>query len=173
MKKITIPLVATAAVKLENAPYTGTNGLYASVIPRHVDDILKIAEELGIELDSNVIHSTVCYSKTPVDIDKLPVIGSSDEFRALCNQVDHWVGHKGQTCIVLKLVSYDIVAANASLQRRGAEHTFTPYAPHITLTDESAPVDDDMQERIDKINKRLAYNPIWLTFDRYTVGDLK
>lgn len=173
MKKITIPLVATAAVKLENVPYTGTNGLYASLLPQYTGGIVEIAEELGIKLDPNVVHTTVCYSKTPVAIDNLPAIGSSNEFRALCNQVDHWVGHKKQTCIVLKLVSPDIVDVNANLQRRGAVHTFTPYVPHITLTDESAPVDGAMQERIDAINKRLAQNPIWLTFDRYTIGDLK
>lgn len=172
--KIVIPLSATAAVKIENVPYTGANGLYASLIPQYAEGIVEIAEELGIKhLDPNVIHTTVCYSKTPVALADLPAIGTSDEFRALCNQVDHWVGHKGQTCIVLKLVSSDIVAANANLQRRGAVHTFTPYVPHITLTDESAPVDAAMQERIDTINKRLAHNPLWLTFDRYTVGDLK
>jgi len=169
--EIVIPMQATAAVKLEQAPYTGTKGLYASLLPQYTDSIISLAEELGIKLDSNKVHVTVCYSKTAIHPETLPVASTSQVYRALCNHVDHWKGHKGQTCIVMKLTSYDIVAANADLQGRGAVHTFTPYSPHITLTDEGT-VDAEMQERIDKINKRLAYAPMWLKFDRYHIGDL-
>lgn len=171
MKRITIPMVATAAVKFEMVPYTGTRGLYSSVIPQNTDLIVALAEELGIKLDSNAVHITVCYSKEDaIPLENLPPYGSSTEFYAMCNEVAHWKGHKGQTCIVLKLISPDIVKANAALQSVGAVHTFTPYSPHISLSDE-VPVDDAMQSKIDAINKRLASFPLHIVCDRYQVGD--
>lgn len=172
MKRIAIPMSAEAAVKHEIIPYTGTRGLYASMLPQYPEPIVEIAKELGIELDSTKVHTTVCYSKkASVPMAELPAVGSSDVFRVIINEVSHWVGHKKQTCVVLKMISPDIVLLNAELQARGAEHTFTPYSPHITLSDEFGEITEEMQAKIDAINKRLARNPLKLDFDRYQVGD--
>lgn len=172
MKQIAIQMKAEAAVKFEMIPYTGTRGLYASMVPQSPDRIVDLAKKLGITLDSNVVHTTVCYSKQDaVPLGSLPNYGSSDEFPALCNEVTHWVGHKGQTCVVLKIISPDIVRLNAQLQAAGAKHTFTPYAPHITLSDDFGDITDETQKMIDAVNQELALNPIQLVFDRYQVGD--
>lgn len=172
MKQIKIAMVAEAAVKNEIVPYTGTFGLFASMQIQFPEPVIDIANELGIELDSNAIHTTVCYSKKDaVPLDTLPAIPTSRVFPAVCNEVAHWIGHKGQTCVVLKLISHEIVQVNAELQRLGALHTFTPYAPHVTLSDDGPAITEAMQEKIDAINKRLAREPLFLTFDRYQVGD--
>lgn len=172
MKQIDIAMVAEAAVKFEMIPYTGTRGLYASMAPQQTEPVLRIAKELGIELDSNKIHTTVCYSKhQAVAPELLPNYGSSNEFPAMCNEITHWVGHKGQTCVVMKLISPEIVKVNAALQAAGAKHSFVPYAPHITLTDELEGMTEEMEKQIKEINERLALEPIFFTFDRYQVGD--
>lgn len=176
MKQISIPLRVEAAVKHEQAPYTGTNGVYGSLSlsDAYKQRVIDIAEELDITVDPEKLHTTIVYSKDGViPMDKLPTgYGETMMFTAVCNEVGHWVGHKGQTCVVLKMISPDIVRLNAGLQAAGAIHTFTPYAPHITLSDEHDPVDDEFQERIDALNKRLARDPLELTFDNYHVGDL-
>lgn len=176
MKQISIPMKAEAAVKHDRAPYTGTNGVYASLklSEAYRNKVISIAEELDISVDPEKLHTTVIYSKAGViPVDKLPTgYGENMMFGAVCNEVSHWVGHKGQTCVVLKLISLDIVRLNAGLQSAGAIHTFTPYAPHITLSDEHDPIDDAFQARIDALNKKLAADPLELTFDHYHVGDL-
>lgn len=166
-------LTATAAVKFEMIPYTGTRGLYASMVPTEPGafTVINIAERLGIKLTKDVVHITVCYSKEHVvHLDALPAYTTDDTFSAVCNEVKHWKGHKGQTCIVLGLISESITLLNAELQAAGALHSFTPYSPHISLSDE-VEVDPDMQLQIDTINKELSRSPLKLTFTNYSVGD--
>ncbi|MNQ58618.1 hypothetical protein D3C85_728300 [compost metagenome] len=90
----------------------------------------------------------------------------------IINAVDSWVGHNGKTYIVLKLVSEAIVSQNASFQRMGAEHTFVPFSPHVTLSDE-VPMTEELQAKIDKINKRFAYKPLEVVFSGMIIGDLE
>lgn len=168
---------AEAANKLKHIPYTGTNGLYSAVVPTpgSIEAILKLADELELSPDEDALHATVIYSKkAPSDsVESVARIADSDyTYNGVINAVEHWVGHNGKTYIVLKLVCAGIVLANASLQRMGAEHTFVPFSPHITLSDE-VPVDDAMKARIDFVNKRLAFDPIEVKLINQIVGDLE
>lgn len=170
------PEVAVAANKLEHIPYTGTSGLYSAVVPRPdlVGKIMELANELALPTDETALHSTVIYSKKtpPKSSDIGGSVNDDREYNGLINAIESWVGHNGKTYIVAKIVSESLSVLNAMYHRLGAEHTFVPYAPHITLSDE-VPVDDKMKARIEKINKRLAYNPIELTFNGLIVGDLE
>lgn len=174
--QIKVALRAEAANKLNHIPYTGTNGLYSAVVPlpSYVDAIMKIADELELAPQEDALHATVIYSKkAPSDMaDTVRRKADSNyEFSGVINAVEHWVGHNDKTYIVLKLVSPGIVLENAAFQRMGAEHTFVPFAPHITLSDD-VPVDDAMQARIDFINKRLAFDPVEIKLSGQIVGDL-
>lgn len=170
--------VAEAANKLIFVPYTGTNGLYSAVdvVPEYVEAILKLADELELSPDEQALHTTVVYSKvsptSPVEeVKALEREFKDQQFVAVINAVESWVGHNGKTYIVLKLVSNAIVLMNARCQRFGAEHTFIPYSPHITLSDE-VPVDDAMKARIEFVNKRLARDPVTIQLKNLSVGDL-
>lgn len=162
---------ATAANKLTHVKYTGTSGLYSAVTPQpaYVDALMGIAEELGLPTVADSLHTTVIYSKVPPATQ--PTFDPERTYTGLVNAIEHWVGHNGKTYIVMKLVSEGIVDENAKFQRMGAKHTFVPFSPHITLSDEVA-VDDDMKERIEKINNRLAYHPVFVTFEGQIVGDV-
>jgi hypothetical protein len=96
----------------------------------------------------------------------------SREVTALANAVEHWTGHNGKTYIVLKLVSEGIVSENSKFQRMGAKHTFVPFAPHITLSDDT-PITEYMQDVIERINRRFAYKPLELVFTGQIIGDLE
>ncbi len=170
------PEVAVAANKLEHIPYTGTSGLYSAVVPRPdlVAKIMALANELALPTDEEALHSTVIYSKKapPRSSNVANSVNEDREYNGLLNAIDSWVGHNGKTYIVAKIVSEALSSLNATFNRLGAEHTFVPYAPHITLSDE-VPVDDAMKARIEKINKRLASNPIELVFNGLILGDLE
>lgn len=169
--------VAEAANKLIFVPYTGTHGLYSAVdvVPEYVDAILKLADELELSPDEHALHCTVVYSKVAATAplpEVLDVVQAykDNQFSALVNAVESWVGHNGKTYIVLKLVSESVISLNARCQQLGAEHTFIPYSPHITLSDE-VPVDDAMKARIEFVNKRLARNPVQIMLKNFSVGD--
>ncbi len=172
MQSIQIPMSASAGNKHIVTEYTGTNGLYSSVLPdlAAITAIQAVATTLGIELDSSTIHCTVCYSKIAADWREIPSYPATREFTAICNQVDHWVGHNNKTYVVLKLMSPDIVLMNAEIQRSGAKHTFVPFQPHVSLSD-STTVDLELQAKIDEVNSKLAYEPLVLRFNSLTIGD--
>lgn len=165
------PIEATAANKLNHVKYTGTSGLYSAVVPmpNAIDAIMGVADELGLPTVRDDLHATVIYSKVPPATQ--PTFDPERVYTGLINAVEHWIGHNGKTYIVLKIVSEGIVDENAKFQRMGAKHTFTPFAPHITLSDEVA-VTDTLQDMIDKINNRLAYQPIFVQFNAQIVGDV-
>lgn len=171
------PEVAEAANKLIFVPYTGTNGLYSAVdvVPEFVEAILKLSDELELSPDEQALHTTVIYSKKAAtapleEVMDVVKVYKDNQFSALINAVESWTGHNGKTYIVLKLVSESIVSLNARCQQLGAEHTFIPYSPHITLSDE-VPVDDAMKARIEFVNKRLARNPVQIMLKNFSVGD--
>lgn len=168
---------AEAANKLIFVPYTGTNGLYSAVdvVPEYVEAIMKLADELELSPDEQALHTTVVYSKVAATAplsEIMDVVASykDNQFSAIINAVESWTGHNGKTYIVLKLVSESIISLNARCQQLGAEHTFIPYSPHITLSDE-VPVDDAMKARIEFVNKRLARNPVQIMLKNFSVGD--
>lgn len=173
--KLAMKETAIAANKLEYVPFTATNGLYSAVVPKpeYVEKIMRLAEELELSPEEDALHATVIYSKaTPPDKSNIEEFTVFDrEHTAIINAVDSWVGHNGKTYIVLKLVSESIVMENAKYQRMGAEHTFIPFAPHLTLSDE-VPVDAAMKARIAFVNKRLAFNPLEVVFTGQIAGDL-
>lgn len=165
---------ATAANKLEHIKYTGTNGLYSAVVPLpgYVDRIMQISEELGLNTNEADLHATVIYSKKPAGTAEVANFNPDRPVSGIINAIESWVGHNDKTYIVLKVVSEGIVSQNASFQRMGAEHTFVPFSPHITLSDE-VPVTPELQAKIDKINKRFAYKPLEVTFAGMIIGDLE
>lgn len=169
--QITLSFKAEAANKLEMIPYTGNNGLYVSMVPRDdmLDDVMKLAEELGITPVREALHTTVIYSKKPAG--ELPIPDPERQVTAVITSVDSWVGHNNKTYIVLKLASEALLFMHGDYSRRGAEATFIPYAPHITLSDD-VEVDAEMKVRMEKLNKYLNYDPklIYLTNER--IGDL-
>jgi hypothetical protein len=171
---ITLAMKAEAANKLEHIKYTGTSGLYSAVVPKpeYVERIMRISEELGLPTDEAGLHATVVYSKKAPSTQSVSNFDPTQEMPGIINAVESWVGHNDKTYIVLKVVSQHIVSQNASFQRMGAEHTFVPFAPHITLSDE-VPVTPELKEKIDMINKRFAYEPLEVVFHNMIIGDLE
>lgn len=173
--KITMNFEADASNKLNLLPYTGNNGLYSSVVLASscIPMIEEIAEELGVDPSYDDLHATVIYSKQPCfePVERVMEEQSSEPIVAYCNGVTSWVGHNKKTYIVLSLVSEALVLKNAALHRMGAQHTFVPYSPHMTLSDNTA-VDADMKRRFDYINKKLAVDPLRLVFEHHHIGDL-
>lgn len=165
---------AVAANKLEHIKYTGTSGLYSAVVPlpAYIDRIMAISEELGLSTKEDALHATVIYSKKPAGSPEVSNFNPARPIPGIINAVDSWVGHNGKTYIVLKMVSEALVSQNASFQRMGAEHTFVPFAPHVTLSDE-VPMTEELQAKIDKINKRFAYKPLEVVFSGMIIGDLE
>lgn len=169
--KLAIKNEALAANKLEMIPYTGKNGLYVSMVPRAdlIEEIMKYAGELGIEPDPESLHTTVMYSKIPAG--EIPEPDPESQFTAVITSVDSWVGHNDKTYVVLKLTSEALTMLHGDYARRGAEPTFVPYAPHITLSDD-VEVTDDVKARMEKLNKFLNYSPKLIYLTNHRIGDL-
>lgn len=164
-----------ASTKFEVIPFTGTNGLYSAVTPMsdHVSSVVEIAKELGLEVDEDKLHVTIVYSKVnPVEPGEVEAFTRKDEeHKAIIYAVDSWVGHNGKTYIVLKLVSEALTMQNAMYHQLGAEHTFIPYAPHITLS-KDIEVDDEMKAKFKALNKKLAIQPVQILLSGQFAGDL-
>lgn len=171
---ISLSMKAEAANKLEHIKYTGTSGLYSAVVPKpdYVERIMRISEELGLPTVAEGLHATIVYSKKAPSTPSVSDFNPDLEMFGIINAVESWVGHNGKTYIVLKVVSPQIVSQNASFQRMGAEHTFVPFTPHVTLSDE-VPVTAELQEKIDMINRRLSYEPLDVMFHGMIIGDLE
>lgn len=169
--RIQLSFKAQAANKLEMIPYTGNNGLYVSMVPREdfIDDIMKLAAELGITPNREALHTTVIYSKKPAGDLRIP--DPERQVKAVITSVDSWVGHNSKTYVVFKLASEALLFMHGDYSRQGAEATFIPYVPHITLSDDIE-VDAELKVRIEKMNRVLNYDPklIYLTNER--IGDL-
>lgn len=163
-----------AEAKLVHQELTGTNGLYSSMIPDEdsVSRILGICEELGLKPEVADLHVTVMYSKkAPDDLEAVTAV-EAESAVAYVTGVTHWKGHNGATFIVLSLMSERLAELNAQLTATGAEPTFIPYAPHVTLHKQDEELDEDMLERINAFNRTLAAEFNKLTFVELKVGDL-
>ena len=153
---------------------TGTNGLYASMVPDEdsVERIMGVCEELGFKPDISTLHVTVMYSKkAPDDLDAVAQV-EAESAVAYITGVTHWKGHNDATYIVLSLMSERLAELNAQLTATGAEPTFIPYAPHVTIHKQDDELDEATVERIKEFNKTLAAEYNKLTFTQLRVGDL-
>ena len=164
MQKINIALSASLEEKQE--AYTGDSGLYMHATPDDAGKyrILELCEQLSIEgVDAKSLHCTLMYSRNKApDISDIP---QSNLMSILITEVKHWVGHDDRTYIVAGVTSTDVQWMHANLVRAGAEPSFVPYLPHITLM-AGSPVDEKMQKQIDKVNKVLNRDPINMTLEK-------
>jgi len=169
--KIDLMMTAEAKNKLVTIPYTGTQGLYASVLPDAgaTFHIMEIAKELGTDTLRDKLHVTVIYSKKAIPDPFKEVV--TNYYEGYITHVDSWVGHNGKTCVVLKLASMELIQQFAAFQKAGAEHTFIPYSPHFTLSSDFE-VDDALKEKMKVINARLAADPVRIKMIDLTISDL-
>lgn len=166
--------VFLAEAKLVQHELTGANGLYASMIPDEdsVARILGICEVLNLKPQVDELHVTVIYSKkAPDDLQAVQEI-QAPTVDAYVTGVSHWKGHDDSTYIVLSLMSERLAELNAQYHAAGAEATFIPYAPHVTLHKQDDPLDDEQLQRIEALNKTLAAEFNKLTFVNLQAGDL-
>lgn len=174
MRKITLDLVSQSAIEYDTIPYTGNNGTYVSAVPDQdsKEKIVKVAAELGIVVDPKSLHVTIVYNKDQAKpLSSLPSVDAKQRMFAVINKIDHWVGHNDKTYIVMKLNSPAAIILNADFNRAGVPHSYIPFEPHISLSDDIA-VDADMEDRIKMVNNFLAYDPITLYLIGINISDM-
>lgn len=166
--------VSEASAKFEVVPYTETNGVYAAVKPdeKTVQYIIGVAEQLGVEVDKDKLHVTVMYSKrAPTGLTNVQeFLNTYNKVPAYLIGVDTFVGHKGKLILAFKVVSETLLRIHSDLHRAGARHSFLPYMPHLTLSD-----DYDIagkEDKIREINELLAEAPWEVELHSLSVGDL-
>lgn len=168
------PIAATA--KNEHIPYTGNNGLYASMQfdEESKGKLLTIALKAGLTFDPEDVHVTVMYSESPSNESVSDVLENSTANTAECivTGIDHWVGHNGKTYVILRLQSNELARMNAYLAKQGAVATFLPYTPHITLGKFEGPLPEETIELYKALNVQLAADAITLYARDFRVGDL-
>lgn len=167
--------MSTSKPELVLNEYTGTHGCYVCMIPidSSKDTIIELCEKLGIATDKDKMHCTLMYSKdnapAPTDITELP---SDSTIHCLAHNVRHWVGHDGKTYIVMSLAGSEILLEHARLLKCGAVHSFVPFEPHITLTSD-VKITEEVQAKIDEINKYLGRNPTTIVLGTEKISDIK
>ena len=147
--------------------YTASTGLYvgAYVQDQFANEIILMAEDLQIPKEDREereeLHCTLMYSRDAAP-KRLPAIKGT--IQGMVTGIQHWVGHNGKIYVVADVCSMDLIEAHAALTRAGAKHSFSKYAPHITLGKLKEKADEDFEARVEEINLRLKANPIHMLF---------
>ena len=156
-------------------PYTGTSGVYSACFPelQSKSTIGAICDKLGVGYYPDETHCTMMYSKEKTLSDpKYAECNPAKPFWCLITHVEHWTGHDGKTYIVAALSSPALIMEHARLRRLGAQHSFTPYKPHITLSSDVA-VNEEMQVKIDRLNASLSVDPQMVILTGQKIVDVK
>lgn len=155
--------------------YTANSGLYVQC---DIDPVAKmqlkgIGQRLGLSVAAEDMHVTVMWSKRAIPMDDLRF--DNPKYSGTCVEIRHWVGHNDKVYIVAVLHSEDLVLRHAHYVNLGAEPTFAPYVPHITLAklEKGVKVSPELQRTINKTNKYLAGNPIDMTLSLCWPEDVK
>lgn len=165
-------MISLANATWEVLPYTGENGCYCAVQPDTLSllRIVQLCTDLGIVSDPRKFHCTILYSPTTTP-DDLPAdfdMASTAQIIGL----QWWPGHNEAGYLSAELMSPDMQAYHDKLLNMGANHTFSPYIPHVTLL-KGVRLTGKLQERFDKINQELSRNPIPVRFDVSVISDIK
>lgn len=167
-----ILLLSISKPKLEEKPYTATHGLFSAVTPdeRSKKTLMNLAKRLGFESKEDSLHCTVMYSLTAPQSDIEEELNSEKVHRAFITYIEHIMGHDDKGYVICNLECLSLQKEHDRLVRAGAEPTFTPYKPHITLY-AGVPLTDELRDKIHKVNKGLP--KIYVTLSNQFVGDLK
>lgn len=119
--------------------YTGTSGFYAwvNVHPDSIRDIIAFLPEL--ELSDKVLdfHCTTMYSPEPVPLGKINENKRCPDAKFLqsvsVRDITYWEGHKKDGVLVMRLDPTNMQHLHDKWKALGAQPTFSPYEPHITL----------------------------------------
>lgn len=153
--------------------YTGEVGCYVSVVP-DVDSQMKLvdwAQRLGYWLDpvqESTLHCTIVYSKdgAPLSYD----IDPRACFKARLRGFEFWEGHDNSGYLVATLESPALAERHNYWVAAGADHSFSEYAPHVTLLRGVRPT-DALYQRMMRLSDRERGS--LLTFYNEHVEDIK
>lgn len=162
--KIFISLSGGPTLKIEK--YTADSGLFmsASIKEKNVQKILDLCKKLGVgtdkftenDIDSSKLHCTLMYSP-----EKCPAIEHvnniiCDNIVAKIACIKYWTGHDKKTYVVAGLEGEKLHEIHNALTDAGAEATFSPYVPHITLYTTEDKLEPKMLRAINEINTELV-----------------
>ncbi len=165
----------TSSFGLTNDPFTGVRGVYvwrdllpSKGIQRALDVVSNVT---GTKLKSPGLHVTIMYSKACLS-QPSSYTPLTDRVEATISGITTWVGHDGQLYAVLTLDSQPLHERHSQLKNYGAQPTFEPYNPHLTLV-EGADLSVFDEETTDEINKQLAELKLKVFLAKEQVADLK
>lgn len=156
--------------------YTGTSGIYTSATPS-IESVSKIVALLesadypfSLDKFKDEAHMTIMYCRNEaIDADSVSV---EDEIIALPLRFEHWNGHDNNGYIVLKCVSKPASDLHDHILGLGAEHSFSDYTPHITISTDVGTT--DVTELIEKLTTLVKSKPVFLVnFDTINIEDCK
>ena len=152
--------------------YSGRSGLY---IAADVDGsgklaLMGLACEIGLDAKAEDLHCTVIWSDVAIPPEHLQ--WDNARFTGVCIEVKHWKGHNDKIYVVAAIQSEDLIRRNAQYTEMGANQTFLPYAPHITLGKLLA-IEPHHIRAINAINKRLSAKPLELALSVGWPEDVK
>lgn len=165
-------MVSIANATWEVTPYSGENGCYCAVQPNTLSllRLIELCNDLGIVSDPRKFHCTVMYSpeKAPKDLHSEYDMEASAQIVGL----QWWPGHNNAGYLSAELYSPKLEKHHNSLLDMGAEHTFSPYNPHVTLM-KGVQLTGGLEARFHTLNRSLLDNPIPVVFDISVVSDIK
>jgi len=165
-------MLSLSSPSWEPSPYTGQDGLYCAVQPDDATKfrVIRLCEDLGVVTDYNKLHCTIVYSRE-VALTQEVIDTCKNHPTGRITFIEYWSGHNNAGYLVAHVVSESAHMFHERLLRAGAEHTYNPYNPHMTLC-KGLEMTDVLQASILEVNKKLAKESIYANFEGYTVCDI-
>lgn len=114
-------------------PFSKSGGTYVGIRldEKSVAIMVALQQSLGLKnpLDAEKFHTTVLYSRNPVEVVPLDKV-----HEATIKYIDCWEQRNGKYAVVAKLKCESLEERHDDLISIGGTHDFPSYQPHITLS---------------------------------------
>lgn len=157
--------------------YDGTCGLYVSAtyVRRSALALQRIVNSLGIKKSPD-FHTTLLYSRKAAEVPAQDIIDLCAKMNrrghgavVQATGIEVFKGHDDCHYMALTLEAPLFYVFHNQLLATGAQHNFTDYKPHITITKSEEPISSEVYH---EVSQRLAANPVNLYFRVSTPSNL-
>lgn len=119
----------------------------------------------------DAFHVTLLYSKSTVDNAKSLLKPSTSQFSAIVTALEYFPGHDDKGYLVATMLSDDLHTRHAFWLKNGGKHTYTPYAPHLTLA-ENVPLEVMQSSLVKELNAYFKSTPLGIRLHNETQESL-
>lgn len=148
------------------------NGIYSAVwpTPETNEYLIQMLNKAAIDTTELEIHVTIIYSHNEKKIVEVPE--TKEFYSAVIDKFVTWVGHDGDTYLVMLLDSQEMKDANQEWAHLGYSGTFDNYNPHVTILTKVNP-GRNVASFVDLLNWTFEDDKQSLTFGPQQIKPLK